>query len=200
MRTAAAARTRPRCRPLVRVVAIALIAAMTLALTACGGGTTKAVVFGEADLPHLLLQPSDAQGLDYSEEASKEVEANWTEGGDERLKALGLQGARFALFESADYGEADVTSGALRFGDSDGASRALDYLSEELKEPIFSGELATNIAADGLGDESWGLKSADGILYGFRVGNAVILLIALGDVDARGLAEKVAERVAGAAR
>ncbi len=181
----------------MRTVAIAVAAAMALALTACGGSNTKAVVFGEEDLPHLLLQPSDAPGLHYSVEDSREVEANYTEGRGElykRLKALGLLGARWAVFNSDDYGEADVTTGAFRFGDSDGASRALDYL----RETMVKEEPATNVAADGLGEESWGLKVEgffEGTRYGFRVGNAVILLIASGDVDARVLAEKAAVRV-----
>ena len=170
---------------------------MTLALAACGGGDTKAAAFNEEDLPRLVLQPSDVPtGLLYSVDRSREFEADSTDGdeGHERLKALGLQGVRFALFESDD-GEVQVTSGAFRFGDSDGASRALDYMREIGKEPLFGSELATNVAADGLGEESWGLHSGDDISYGFRVGNVFILLVTFGDVDARALAEKAAERV-----
>ena len=189
-----------------------------VALTACGGGEKA---FTVTSVREIVLQPSEApSGTDYVNEQSGPVPLEQFFSTDEeraKLKELGLEGiynSSFAtpglfplpedlskLAPNAHF----IGSNAVVFKDADGAHEATRFEEQTVFPEVTKGR--QDVKVEGLGEDAVGFKfvafrsfPVPGVFYGFRVGNALFAVVAVGvpgsvtAEEALALAQKVAAR------
>lgn len=171
--------------------ALFLLLAGSLALVACGEDGSEN--FTEGDLSGLVLTPTEGpEGLVYGRQQSG-ANALEKEGEESGIDLEKLQEFGFAGDYGSQFFSTNPTSGiqfseslALVFDDEDGAQQALDLL-EEGQRKLDEG--AEDVSAEGLGDDSWGLrgvffpKAPPTYFYAWRVGNVVQVFAIAGSPD-----------------
>jgi hypothetical protein len=186
-------------------------------LGACGD--EPSVAFDGADLPGLVLSREEAPtGLEYLDSASGPVELEaFTMGDDEAYDAfsrIGFENGYVAVFVSPGVSDTPlgdlppaaqtIATGVLNFPDGDAADEALEVQRSIHVPAVLDG--VSEVPADGLGDGGFGvtfesdLQGNPGVVYSFRVNNALFLVAGNGtEVDPDELLE-VAQSLADRAR
>jgi len=178
---------------------------LLLAAAACGG---SGKAFTAADLPRLLLQPSEAPaGTRYLAAESGPATLEQFPGVDRSRKAfaaLGFEGGYVRVFASADQA-VTIANGAMVFKDADAASRAVEVQRSVVVPSVTIG--AKPLSVDQLGDEAFafsftlGPAGKPGAIYFFRLGNAMFLVPGGGAVkpsELQAIARRIAARAQGA--
>ena len=190
-------------RPLAGAGLVVVVAASV----AAGYGGSGSANFTKADLAGIVLKPSEGpEGLVYWKEQSGpnmlEKEGKQSAQGLKILRGLGFAGDYGSQFV-APHRSAPVQyaeSFGIVLGDEEDASKALAIFKDRQRR---EGQRIEAIAADGLGEESWGMRGVffpgapPTYFYAWRVGNAMFALALAGkpdtvsEDDARALADQV---------